>query len=243
MWHEIKFQGFDTMSTFAPISAFTLPEGTTPLVGHISNLLDFKLDKSIVPSGSDVNWTEAAEMQLSYVVCRVDTAEHVWEICKIPRSKKGVNQVDMLKLTGKILHLATQANDGIPPLGTSQDFHASHIYISMAFLGLLPKIELDRAWFFKKVTFSKPVHLVVPHMLARCMYYDEHPMFSCGDTAHLQKSIACKLGDGIRIMRVGAFSVFPVSGISGVWGYQRIHTYINYIYIYIYIKNNYSQLI
>ena len=226
MWHEMKFQGFDTMSTFIPISAFDLPEGRAPLVGHTSNLSDPKKDKSILSSGSSVKWTECAEMQLSYVLCRVDTEQHVWEICKIPLAKKGVNKIDMLKWTGKLLHLVTAANDDIPPLGTAQHFHASHIFISMAFLGLLSDITLQEALFFRQVTFSCFVSSVVPHMPVRCMYFNKHPMFSCGDAADVQKSIACKLGDGSRIMIIGAYSVFSISGIPGVWKYQRIHTYI-----------------
>ncbi len=150
---------------------------------------------------------------MSYVVTRCDTNQHLWEIVKVPRLRKGHTKLKQFVEFGHVLKNATVGNDNLPPINTGQDFHGSHLFIMMCNLGLLPKKYRLQASFFKDCNY-KPMGFI-PMFVYHAMFYNGHFCSNSGCTKHLHKSWIDMLRSGIRFMKWFAFWVSPISGIPG----------------------------
>lgn len=169
-----------------------------------------------------LDYDRLAVVQLSFVLTRCDTNSQVWEICQIPRLRKGTTKASMFVQVGQILQMVTDANDDLPPIGGSADFHATHLYITMALLGLLAATIKNSAPFFKHGVYT-PMDCI-PCFPYSTFFYKEHAVFGHGDACHLQKSWVDQVRSGVRWIRVAGCWVSAVSGRTGgrSWGTWEI---------------------
>ena len=155
------------------------------------------------------------------MVTRVDTNKQTWEICQLPRRRKGHTKQSMLQLLGKILLAFASGNHQVPPLGAAQDFHGSHLFITMAFLGICPKEALRQSDFFDTCQFVK---VKLPCWLFGVMVWKGYHMFGNGDEIHLQNSWVEQLRSGIRWIKFGDLWVSMASLLKGVHSSSHILT-------------------
>ena len=133
------------------------------------------------PWPDQLNWANVASMQLSYVVSRADCNKHLYEICHIPRQKKGHTKKTELEQLGRVLALLCAGNNDKPPIAVSQDFHGSHLWISMAFLGLLNRTYVTGVPFFAECTYL-PLYTFIPNFnYCILLYKNTMPVFNQGD--------------------------------------------------------------
>ena len=129
----------------------------------------------------DLDYGKVASMQLSYVVSRADDVRHVYEICHIPRQKKGHTKMTELRQLGRVLALVCAGNNDKPPIAISQDWHGSHLWIMMAFLGLLNRTHVTNVPFFNECTYS-PLYDFIPNFTyCVLLYKGKMPVFNQGD--------------------------------------------------------------
>ena len=127
------------------------------------------------------DWDKVASMQLSYVVSRADTNKHLYEICHIPRQKKGHNKKTELHQLGRVLAIMCAGNNDKPPISISQDFHGSHLWIVMAFLGLLNRTYMTDVPFFGDCIYF-PMYQFIPNFnYCVLLYKKTMPVFNQGD--------------------------------------------------------------
>ena len=178
--------------------------------------------------GSDVEWkpalpsnpmpvldyTKLACNQRSYLITRCDSNTQVWDFCLIPVQRKGHTKNSMFVQLGIVLNNTTIANDGIPPIGASHDWHGTHRTIIMFFLGLLPPGAATNVQFFKDTT-HKPMDFI-PMFPYCALYWGLHPVFDCGDPKHWKKNFVDQSRSGIRWIKWAGFWVSIVCGVTGV---------------------------
>ena len=201
--------GFDVLHGLSPPFPVEMPAGQGYIVGAADEF------KPYLPSHPwpALDYSTLASLMLSFVVTRVDTNKQTWEICQLPRRRKGHTKLSMLQLLGTVLLAFTKGNLEVPPLGAAQDFHGSHLYITMAFLGLCPKDILRQCDFFDACKF---VQMKLPCFLYSVMVWKNYHMFGNGDEIHLQNSWVEQLRSGIRWIRFGDLWVTMASLLKGV---------------------------
>ena len=134
-----------------------------------------------IPWPDKMNWANVASMQLSYIVSRADDNRHLFEICHIPRQKRGHTKTTALHDLGRVLALVCAGNNDKPPIAVSQDYHGSHLWISMAFLGLLNRTYLTGVPFFSECTYF-PLYKFIPNFNYCVLIYKlTMPVFNQGD--------------------------------------------------------------
>ena len=128
-----------------------------------------------------LDYKSLASQQLSYFITRSDCNKQIWEICTCPRRKDGHTKQTELKQLGQVLQNICAANNDLPPIATSQDFHGSHIWILMIFVGLLHNNHFSALPFFQHCTFLKLSHIP---FFEYCVlqYKDKGPVFNQGRT-------------------------------------------------------------
>jgi len=133
------------------------------------------------PWPDEFDWNKVASTQLSYVVSRADDNRHLYEICHIPRQKKGHTKTTELQQLGRVLAIVCAGNNDKPPIAISQDFHGSHLWISMAFLGLLNRTYVTDVPFFGECTYY-PMYSFIPNFNYCVLLYKQWaPVFNQGD--------------------------------------------------------------
>jgi hypothetical protein len=163
----------------------------------------------------DLDYEACAAIQMSYAVTRCDTNQHVWEICKIPRLRKGQDRLKSFQELAAILAAITEANDDLPPLSVGEDFASQFGFIVEAFLGLMQDAQLRQHPFFTHCSFKGLEG--IPMFPYKALYYKKkHSVFNSGDGRHCFKSNVDMLRGGIRWIKMFAFWVSLMSGVSGM---------------------------
>ena len=114
-----------------------------------------------------------------------------------------------------ILAHITEANDDLPPLCVGEDFASVFGFIVQGFLGLLRQNDLQPHPFFKDCSFKALED--IPMFPYKVLYYKKkHAVFNSGDGRHCFKSNVDMLRLGIRWIKMFAFWVSLMSGVSGM---------------------------
>ena len=138
-----------------------------------------------------LDYGEIACMQLSYVVSRADCNDHIYEICHVPRARAEHTKQSELLLLGKVLATICAGNNDEPPIAASQDFHGSHLWIVMAFLGLVNRSFLTNVPFFNECSYFKLYQIIPNFNYCVLLYKDIKPMFNQGDAIMCSMMQAC----------------------------------------------------
>ena len=128
-----------------------------------------------------LEFNKLASMQLSYFISRCDSNKHIYEIVHVPRAKDGHTKQTELAQLGEVLEGICAVNGDKPPIATSQDFHGSHLWIMMAFLGLLHPSRTHGLPFFHYCTV-KTLDKIIPFFIYGVLFYRQNqPVFNQGD--------------------------------------------------------------
>jgi len=161
-----------------------------------------------------LDYEQLGVIQMSYAVTRCDTNQQLWEICKIPRLRKGTDKEMQFREMGTILAHITAANDDLPPLAVGEDFASVFGNIVLAFLGLLEQRYMNTTEFFKDCQYQPLPD--IPMFPYKALYYKkQHPVFNSGCGRHCFKSNVEMLRSGIRWIKQFAFWVSLMPGVSG----------------------------
>ena len=162
----------------------------------------------------DLDYEKAGALQMSYCIWTTEGYQHVWEISKLSRTRKGYDKTLQLQELGRVLAQSCLGNDGVPPMCICEDFHGSFLLITLAFLGLVDGSALHSAHFFNNVSYTPK--LLIPMWEYRTLVWKGYNVFNSGCTKHETKSwVDTGLRKGERFMKIFSFFVSCSSGVAG----------------------------
>jgi hypothetical protein len=167
------------------------------------------------PWPESFDYEDLAKLLLCFVITRIDTNKHKYNVCMIPRRSKAFNKEDMFHLVGTVLEGYTDCNNGLPPYCTAKDFHGCHLLITLCFHGLLSPDQRHNIPFFKEVNYVKI--LCIPHFPFSAMYYRDIVCFQHGDAMHMKKNVGLHERSGVRAATVFGFHAAPACAVVGGW--------------------------
>jgi len=225
-WLEKPQTGYDPMHHLPLPIGFSSrqPDAAAVLVGGAGrrsadpNEVDLTFVSTI--PWPDLDYSKMGALQMSYCIWTTSGYKHVWEICKMARTRKGYDKCLQLQELGKLLMQAISGNDGVPPMCTCEDWHGSFLNITLAFLGLADPKVLEGVPFFGEATYTEK--LFIPMWLYRTLVWRSWPVFNSGCTKHEVKSwVDTGLRKGERFMKIFSLFVSCSSGLTGgsfLWG-------------------------
>ena len=128
-----------------------------------------------------LDFKNLSSLQLSYVITRPDDNKQIWEILSIPRKREGHNKFHEFHQLGHVLENICAMNNDLPPISTAQDFHGSHLFIQMMFLGILNHLHFVNVAFFKHCT-ARDLSSHIPYFIYMVLFYKSLPIFNHGET-------------------------------------------------------------
>jgi hypothetical protein len=162
----------------------------------------------------DLDYEKIGALQMSYCLWATEGYQHVWEIAKLSRTRKGYDKNLQLQELGRVLAQSARGNDDVPPMCICEDFHGSFLLITLAFLGLLDEKELHNVYFFNDVSYT--LKLQLPMWEYRTLVWNGYNVFNSGCTKHETKSwVDTGLRKGERFMKIFSLLVSVGSGVLG----------------------------
>jgi len=215
LWDDTNFiPGFDLLHGLTPPIPLAQPVGAGCIVGGAFDS-DPEKNYAILSSNPmpSLDYSKLAALSCSFLVKNCCSDKQTWDMCMNPRLRKGWTKQGMLCQVGEMMQALTISNNLLPPLSACGDWHPTHVFIWLAFLGLMHRLEMRGIPFFQDCVVK--LITCIPFYVYGILLYRDHPVYGSGDGAHLQKHWVDKLRSGIRWVMFGGCSCLMVSSVSG----------------------------